>query len=98
MIQVSVKDTGLGLDAEEMKIIFQKFRRANDGNLRRREGEPIEGSGLGLYVAKMFLEAHGGKIWVESEGKGRGSNFCFVLPLKPAANQAPVATEAVTIS
>ncbi|MDP3244455.1 MAG: ATP-binding protein [bacterium] len=87
-IGVSVKDTGLGLDSEEMKIIFQKFRRASDGNLRRREGEPVEGSGLGLYVAKMFLEAHGGKIWVESEGKGKGSTFYFVLPLKPTVNPA----------
>lgn len=96
MIKMWVKDTGLGLSSEEMKIIFQKFRRAGQKNLRRRDGEPIEGSGLGLYVAKMFLEAHGGKIWSESEGKGKGSTFAFVLPLKPKTPPAPAAPASPT--
>ncbi|OGL67542.1 hypothetical protein A3B21_01085 [Candidatus Uhrbacteria bacterium RIFCSPLOWO2_01_FULL_47_24] len=81
LLRVAVKDTGMGLSEEDMGVVFQKFRRAQGGNLRRRDGEPIEGSGLGLHVAKMFVEAHGGKIWVESEGKGKGSTFIFTIPV-----------------
>lgn len=81
-IVVSIKDTGLGLSVEDMQVVFQKFRRAQGGNLRRREGEPIEGSGLGLHVAKMFVEKHGGRIWAESEGRGKGSTFFFTLLLE----------------
>lgn len=80
-VQVSVKDTGMGLDKEDIAVLFQKFRRASSAHVRRREGEPIEGSGLGLHVAKMFVDKHGGKIWAESPGKGKGSSFIFTLPL-----------------
>lgn len=79
---VSVRDTGMGLDKEGTQMIFQKFRRAAQSNFRRGDGEPVEGSGLGLYVAKMFIEAHGGSIWVESAGKGKGSVFAFAIPIK----------------
>ncbi|MBI4135157.1 hypothetical protein HY477_00250 [Candidatus Uhrbacteria bacterium] len=80
-VKVSVKDTGMGLEKADIEVLFQKFRRASSANIRRREGEPIEGSGLGLHVAKMFVDKHGGKIWAESEGKGKGSTFVFTLPL-----------------
>ncbi|MBI2552032.1 hypothetical protein HYW17_01895 [Candidatus Uhrbacteria bacterium] len=80
-VKVSVKDTGLGLEPEDIAVLFQKFRRAASGTMRRREGEPIEGSGLGLHVAKMFIDKHGGKIWAESPGRGQGSTFIFILPL-----------------
>lgn len=80
-VKVSVQDTGAGLDADDMAVLFKKFRRVESGKLRMREGEPVEGSGLGLHVAKMFVEKHGGKIWAESPGHGQGSTFCFALPV-----------------
>ncbi len=80
-IKVAFKDTGMGLEKEDIEVLFQKFRRASSANIRRREGEPIEGSGLGLHVAKMFVDKHGGKIWAESAGHGKGSTFVFTLPL-----------------
>lgn len=73
-----VKDTGCGLGSEETKIIFEKFRRGGTTSSRER----VEGSGFGLFVAKTFIEAHGGKIWAESEGENQGSAFCFTLPIK----------------
>ena len=89
-VRVSIKDTGFGLDAEDLAVLFQKFRRAAGGNMRRRDGEPIEGSGLGLHVAKMFVEKHGGRIWAESKGRGKGSTFIFTLPL---AGPPPLSSE-----
>ncbi|GEM_PF-946137 len=80
-VRVSVQDTGLGLGADDIAVLFQKFRRAESANIRRREGEPIEGSGLGLHVAKMFVDKHGGKIWAESPGRDKGSSFIVSLPL-----------------
>lgn len=72
-----VKDTGGGLTKEEEKDIFEGFTRGSAGlNFF------IEGAGLGLYVAKKFLELHNGKIWAESQGKNKGSTFCLELPLK----------------
>lgn len=79
--KVSVKDTGMGLTPADIAVLFEKFRRASSAHQRRREGEPIEGSGLGLHVAKMFVDKHGGKIWAESPGKGKGSTFYFALPV-----------------
>jgi len=72
-----VKDTGGGLTKEEEKDIFEGFTRGSAGlNFF------IEGSGLGLYIAKKFLELHNGKIWAESQGKNKGSTFYLELPLK----------------
>ncbi|MDD5566952.1 MAG: ATP-binding protein [Patescibacteria group bacterium] len=76
-VTVSVKDTGRGIPKEEAKRLFTKFVR----------GEGIaqvqpDGSGLGLYIAKRIVDAHGGQIWVESEGLGKGSTFIFTLPVK----------------
>ena len=73
-IQVIVKDTGEGLTPEEEKKIFEGFTRGGAGITHW-----IEGAGLGLYVAKKYLELHQGKIWVESKGKGKGSTFYFEL-------------------
>ena len=76
-IQISVKDSGEGLTPEEGKRIFEGFTRGSAGiNFF------IEGAGLGLYVAKKFLELHDGKIWAESKGKGKGSTFYVELPIK----------------
>jgi signal transduction histidine kinase len=53
--------------------VFNRFYRAE--GVRR-----LEGAGLGLYICQAIISAHGGRIWAESRGKGRGSTFCFTLP------------------
>src|SRR5262245_8508302 len=69
-----VRDHGLGVPHEELPNIFERFYRAPSA---RR----LEGTGLGLYICREIIAAHGGRIWAESEGPGHGSTFCFALPL-----------------
>jgi len=76
LIEFSVADTGIGIAAEELENIFSEFRQV-DSSITREHG----GSGLGLSIAKRFVELHGGAIWVESQ-VGRGSVFYFRIPLK----------------
>lgn len=75
MIQVHVKDTGIGLSQDDIYHLFGKFNRGSEGSKVNTSG-----SGLGLYVAKKMMEEHKGRIWVESEGKGKGSVFSIELP------------------
>jgi signal transduction histidine kinase len=70
-VEVSVTDQGRGIDPEDLPHLFQRFYRA--------KGTTAEGIGLGLYITKQLIEAHGGRIWVESE-VGKGSTFYFTLP------------------
>jgi signal transduction histidine kinase len=77
-LQVEVEDTGPGIPAEEHEHIFLEFQQAH---LTKEAGRP-EGTGLGLALARRFVEMHGGRIWVRSE-VGRGSTFTFSLPLTP---------------
>jgi signal transduction histidine kinase len=70
---VAVRDQGVGLPAEELPHVFERFYRGE--GIRR-----LEGSGLGLYICQAIVAAHGGRIWAESDGPGRGSTFCFTLP------------------
>lgn len=77
VIQIAVKDTGEGLTKEEKETIFEGFTRGRAGTAFF-----IEGAGLGLYVAKKYLDLHQGKIWAESEGRGKGSVFYVELPIK----------------
>ena len=72
--EVSVSDTGIGIAAEDQQAIFEEFRQVGADYARRREG-----TGLGLALAKRFVELHGGKIWVTS-AVGQGSTFTFTLP------------------
>ena len=74
---VSVKDNGLGIPAESLPHIFDRFYRVDKSRSRAAGG----GSGIGLTIAKALIEAHGGRIWVESAGEGQGSNFSFTLPI-----------------
>ncbi len=74
-IQVSVHDTGIGMDKGVLEKIFLPFFQA-DSRLDRKYG----GVGLGLSICKGIIEAHGGKIWGESGGNGKGSTFTFTLP------------------
>jgi len=76
-LQVSIKDTGIGIPPEDVKKLFSKFFRAE--NVVKKE---TAGSGLGLYIAKNIINRHGGVIWAEST-LGRGTTFYFTLPLDP---------------
>jgi signal transduction histidine kinase len=77
LVHVWVKDNGAGIAAEEIGEIFEKYRQG--GNVKR---SAHAGTGLGLVICKMIVEAHGGRIWAESR-EGKGSTFFFSLPLQP---------------
>jgi len=74
-VEIAVTDTGVGIAPEDQAAIFEEFRQVGTDETRKQEG-----TGLGLTLAKKFIELHGGRIWVESE-LGRGSTFTFTLPL-----------------
>jgi len=76
---LSFSDNGIGLDRRELKRVFRMFYRV------RTPGESIRGTGLGLYIVKSVVTAHGGKISVASEGEGKGCTFHIRLPLAAAA-------------
>jgi GAF domain-containing protein len=76
-VEISVSDTGIGISPEDQTKIFEEFRQVGGDYAHK-----IEGTGLGLTLAKKFVELHGGRIWVESE-VGKGSTFTFSLPEKP---------------
>ncbi|MDI7276174.1 MAG: ATP-binding protein [Anaerolineae bacterium] len=83
-VRVTVADTGIGIAPSDHEKVFQEFRQL-DGTITRQR----DGTGLGLAISKRFVEMHGGRIWVESEGiPGRGSSFHFTLPL---GGQGPAA-------
>lgn len=73
-VLVAVKDQGIGIPKDVLPRLFQRFTRV--------EGRKVAGTGLGLYLTRHLVEAHGGKIWVESE-EGKGSTFYFTLPSAP---------------
>jgi len=75
-IIISVKDTGIGIAPENKEKIFDGFYQVKGG---MRDKTP--GTGLGLSLTKSLVEMHGGRIWVESEGEGKGSTFGFVIPV-----------------
>jgi signal transduction histidine kinase len=76
-LQIVVSDTGEGLTKEEREKIFERFSRGTAGTKFWTEG-----AGLGLYIARKFVEMHKGRIWAESEGRGKGSTFYVELPMK----------------
>ncbi len=73
---VSLKDSGIGVAREDLNQLFSKFKQLSSGDRSRK------GTGLGLVVSKGIVEAHGGKIWAESQGENLGSTFYFSLPIK----------------
>lgn len=86
---ITVRDEGEGFSEEDLKKIFGKFQTLS---AKPTNGEPS--TGIGLFIVKQIVELHQGKIWVESQGKGKGATFFVQLPLC-VTNQArpPVQAE-----
>ena len=78
-VNVSVTDTGIGIDADFLPFIFDRFRQA-DGSTTREHG----GLGLGLAIVQHLVELHNGRVYVESAGKNQGATFTIALPLAPS--------------
>jgi signal transduction histidine kinase len=77
LAEVSVTDTGVGIAPEDHEAVFEEFRQVGTDYARKHEG-----TGLGLALARKFVELHGGKIWVKSQ-VGQGSTFTFTIPVIP---------------
>jgi len=82
LLQVDVKDTGIGIKPEDQARIFREFEQVDNSYSRQQQG-----TGLGLALVRKFIEMHGGRIWVESEGEGKGTTFSFTVPFSP--NEEP---------
>lgn len=76
-VTISVKDNGIGIDEKEISLMFSKFHRSKQAILC-----DTEGMGIGLYISREIIRRHHGKIWVQSEGLGKGSTFFVNLPVK----------------
>lgn len=76
-VRITITDTGAGMTPQEIDKLFESFSRGEAG-----QRLSTEGAGLGLYIAKQFVQMHKGKIWATSEGKGKGSTFYVELPIK----------------
>ena len=83
----TVADNGPGIPPEYHEIIFRKFEQVRTPNVPR-----VRSSGLGLAFCKLVVESHGGRIWVQSEGEGKGSSFHFSLPEQPPSRVVHVDT------
>jgi len=84
-ILFTVADNGPGIPAEYHEVIFRKFERVKNPSIPRTRS-----SGLGLAFCKLVVDAHGGRIWVQSAGEGKGSAFHFSMPIKPAHREVRV--------
>ena len=90
-VAVSVDDEGRGIPSERLPYLFRKFTRPDGDDL----GSGVAGSGLGLAICKGIVEAHGGRIWAESEGPGMGARFTFTIPtVEEARSGTAVSTSA----
>ena len=90
-VAVSVADEGRGIPSERLPYLFRKFTRTDGDDL----GSGVAGSGLGLAICKGIVEAHGGRIWAESEGPGMGARFTFTIPtVEEAGSGTAVSTSA----
>jgi len=76
LVQISIKDSGIGISKEHLAYVFNRFYRI-DKSRSRKSG----GSGIGLTIAKQLVEAHGGEIWAESPGENKGTTISFTLPI-----------------
>lgn len=78
-VEVRIKDSGIGLDANELKRIFKRFYRVPNASAQK-----VKGTGLGLYLVHSIIKKHGGRIFAESKGEGLGSTMVVRLPKKSA--------------
>ena len=78
--RLEVRDAGVGLSENDQRVLFQKY-----GRVRNTRTERVLGVGLGLYVTRLLVEAHGGKVSAKSVGPGMGSTFAIELPLASVA-------------
>jgi signal transduction histidine kinase len=91
-ILVAIADTGVGIDKENLELVFEKFFRAYDPGLHSTGTYKFMGAGpgLGLTIAKGVIEGHGGRIWAESPGHNMesypGTTFYVLLPVSPPAD------------
>jgi signal transduction histidine kinase len=74
-VWVRVQDRGIGIPKKQLKRIFNRFYRVQARGLRH-----ITGTGLGLYIVRSIARAHGGRVFAQSEGEGRGATFTLELP------------------
>ncbi|MDQ3018659.1 MAG: ATP-binding protein, partial [bacterium] len=74
-VVVAIKDSGVGVSHDDLNVLFSKFKQLQNSHSGQK------GTGLVLVVSKGIVEAHGGKIWAESEGENLGSTFYFSIPL-----------------
>jgi len=74
IVKVSMRDTGIGISEDQMDHIFDEFYKADPSR------HDLNSSGLGLTICKRIVEKHGGEIWAESEGIGKGATFYFTVP------------------
>src|SRR5207248_5220314 len=70
-VMISIKDTGRGIDPDILPRLFEKFA-----------SKSFQGTGLGLFISKTIVEAHGGKIWAQNNADGKGATFSFTLPIR----------------
>lgn len=96
-VEIVIADTGIGIDPKFQELIFEKFFRIGDPQLHSTGNTKFKGAGpgLGLPIAKGVIQAHAGRIWVESEGEDEtrlpGSRFHVILPVCPPGANVPVA-------
>ncbi|MGC1245325.1 MAG: ATP-binding protein, partial [Spirulinaceae cyanobacterium] len=84
MIDVTVADTGRGIEATRLESVFDRFYQ-EEGALRRTTG----GTGLGLAICRQIVRGWGGKIWAESQGKEKGCKFHFTVPIANGNSSYP---------
>jgi signal transduction histidine kinase len=81
-VVVAVEDNGIGIEPCDIGQLFKKFSRVGDWSTQE-----VQGTGLGLYISRSLVEMHHGRIWVESQGKDKGSTFYFSMPVYEAKDQ-----------
>jgi two-component system sensor histidine kinase VicK len=86
-VVITIKDTGTGIDPEIMPKLFSKFA-----------SKSFQGTGLGLYISKNIIEAHGGRIWAQNNPDGKGATFFFTLPLQMSSSKLTYQTDIVETS